>query len=181
MRARPGPAARNAQNEPPFVVVVTRDISARVDLARKLPGEFALLLVPDQATAAGMLGEDNVRAVLDRPGGSTSAITLGGLRIDTLRLQVTWNGIPLQLTRLERELLARLAEPPVRAWPYERLYRAVWREVWLGDTAALHAATKRLRRKLRDAGVTISVESVRGVGFRLGVSADPRVQDEVDR
>jgi DNA-binding response OmpR family regulator len=61
----------------------------------------------------------------------------------------------------------RLAEPPVRVWSYERLYQAVWGGVWLGDTSALHATVKRLRRKLRSAGVTVFLESMRGVGFRL--------------
>jgi DNA-binding response OmpR family regulator len=91
----------------------------------------------------------------------------GGLFIDPLRQDVTWNGIRLRLTRLERAVLASLAEPPVRAWSYEHLYRAAWGDPWLGDTSALHATVKRLRRKLRGAGVTVFLESIRGVGFRL--------------
>ena len=75
--------------------------------------------------------------------------------------------IPLRLTRLERAVLASLAEPPIRAWSYEHLYRAAWGGTWLGDTSALHATVKRLRRKLRDAGVTVFLESIRGIGFRL--------------
>jgi len=96
------------------------------------------------------------------------SITYGGLLIDPLRQDVTWNGLPLRLTKLERAVLARLAEPPLQAWSYERLYRAAWGSTWLGDTSALHATIKRLRRKLRAAGVTVFLESVRGVGFRLG-------------
>jgi len=91
----------------------------------------------------------------------------GGLFIDPLRLDVTWNGIPLRLTRLERAVLAHLAEAPLRAWSHEHLYRAAWGDTWLGDASALHATVKRLRRKLRDAGATIFLESIRGVGFRL--------------
>jgi DNA-binding response OmpR family regulator len=89
------------------------------------------------------------------------------LLIDPLRLDVTWNGIPLRLTRLERAVLAHLAEAPLRAWSHEHLYHAAWGDAWLGDTSALHATVKRLRRKLRDAGVSIFLESIRGVGFRL--------------
>jgi DNA-binding response OmpR family regulator len=102
-------------------------------------------------------------------------IICGGLLIDPLCLDVTWNGIPLPLTRLERAVLVRLAEPPIRAWSHEHLYRAAWDDTWLGDNSALHAAVKRLRRKLRDAGVTVFLESIRGVGFRLdtGSAAAP--------
>jgi DNA-binding winged helix-turn-helix (wHTH) protein len=73
----------------------------------------------------------------------------------------------LRLTRLERRLLACLIEPPLRVWPYDLLYRTVWRQAWLGDTSTVHAIVKRLRRRLRDAGVTVVVESIRGVGFSL--------------
>jgi DNA-binding winged helix-turn-helix (wHTH) protein len=130
-----------------------------------------LLLFPDHATAARTLAEGELGAGPDgddRPGGT---IMCGGLLIDPLRQDVAWNGIPLQLTRLERAVLTHLAEPPMRAWSYENLYCAAWGDNWLGDTSALHATVKRLRRKLRDAGVTIFLESIRGVGFRLDTAA----------
>ena len=150
-----------------------------------------LLLFPDYATAARTLSEGDLgaapplgasaplgaspplggRAPLgagppgnDGPAGTPAD---GGLLIDPLRLDVTWNGIPLRLTRLERAVLAHLAEAPLRAWSHEHLYHAAWGDAWLGDTSALHATVKRLRRKLRDAGVSIFLESIRGVGFRL--------------
>jgi|HubBroStandDraft_6_1064221.scaffolds.fasta_scaffold264806_2 two-component system response regulator MtrA len=158
---------KNGGPLPLFVAAVTRDVSARVDLARRLPGESVLLLFPDHATAARTLAEGELSAGPDGDDRPAGTIMCGALLIDPLRQDVTWHGIPLQLTRLERAVLARLAEPPIRAWPYERLYHAAWGDNWLGDTSALHATVKRLRRKLRDAGVTIFLESIRGVGFRL--------------
>jgi two-component system response regulator MtrA len=166
-------AAMAEQDAPLLVAAVTRDVSARADLARRLPGESVLLLFPDYATAARTLGEGELGAgpplSAGHPGDdSLDGTTVdGGLFIDPLRQDVTWNGIRLRLTRLERAVLASLAEPPVRAWSYEHLYRAAWGDTWLGDTSALHATVKRLRRKLRDAGVTVFLESIRGVGFRL--------------
>jgi DNA-binding response OmpR family regulator len=157
------------ENGPLFVAAVTQDVSARADLARQLPGESVLLLFPDHATAARALGEDEPVAGPDEDRHSGEMIVCGGLLIDPLRLDVTWNGIPLRLTRLERAVLASLAQPPMRAWSYEYLYRAAWGDAWLGDTSALHATVKRLRRKLRDAGVTVFLESIRGVGFRLDI------------
>ena len=114
-----------------------------------------LLLFPDYATAARTLSESDLDA--GPPGDHGPAVTTvdGGLFIDPLRLDVTWNGIPLRLTRLERAVLAHLAEAPLRAWSHEHLYRAAWGDTWLGDASALHATVKRLRRKLRDAGATI--------------------------
>lgn len=123
------------------------------------------MLFPDHASAARTLGEGEPSP--GRAGPEDPTIAYGGLLIDPLRQAVTWNGIPLSLTKLERAVLASLAEPPLQAWSYERLYHAAWGGNWLGDTSALHATIKRLRRKLRAAGVTLFLESVRGVGFRL--------------
>ncbi|BCB80196.1 hypothetical protein Pflav_066060 [Phytohabitans flavus] len=43
----------------------------------------------------------------------------------------------------------------------------MWGGAYLGDTSILHSAIKRLRRKLRAAPEGPSVETVRGVGYRL--------------
>lgn len=156
-----------ASDDMVFVVAVTREVATRAQLASQLPAESVLLMVPDYSAAEGAFRSGVFRAAPDEPDPASAFLTIGDLVIDQLRLHVTWNGVPLRLTRLERGVLSCLAEPPARVWSYERLYRAVWRAAWLGDTATLHATAKRLRRKLRDAGVTVYLESVRGVGFRL--------------
>lgn len=154
-----------------LVLAVTRDVAARARLARQLSGGSVLLLFPDYPTVAQTIGNGLLSAHVDQPGEAGQVISYGGLAVDRLRQEVTWYGTPLRLTRLEREMLACLAEPPVRVWTYERLFQAVWQEAWLGDTSILHASVKRLRRKLRDTGVTTVLESVRGVGFRLLIEA----------
>jgi DNA-binding winged helix-turn-helix (wHTH) protein len=50
-------------------------------------------------------------------------------------------------------------------WTYETLFAAVWGGTYLGDNSILHSAVKRLRRKLREVG--LSVETVRGIGYRF--------------
>lgn len=150
-----------------FVVAITREAAARARLARQLPAESVLLMVPDYEAAVGAFGSGVFRADPGEPEENGAVLTVGGLVIDQLRQSVTWNSSTLNLTRLERGILSCLAEPPIRVWPHERLYRTVWRDTWLGDASSLHATAKRLRRKLREAGVTVCLESVRGVGFRL--------------
>jgi two-component system, OmpR family, response regulator MtrA len=157
----------------PFVLAITRDVSARTQLVRQMPGDSVLLLFPDQATAARAFGDGLLRTDLDRGDDPGPAITCGGLEVDPQRQQVTWHGAALRLTRLEREVLGCLAAAPSRVWSYKRLYGAVWREPYLGDASTLHAVVKRLRGKLREAGVTATLVSVRGVGFRLLVEPVP--------
>jgi hypothetical protein len=101
-----------------------------------------------------------------RPDG---VVSIGELVIDPAGHLVVWRGQPLPLTRLERELLGRLATPPVSVWTYQRLFDVVWGKAYLGDTSILHSAVKRLRGKLRTAGDGLCVETVRGVGYRLAV------------
>ena len=154
-------------DESPLVIVVTRSTSTRIQLVRSLPAEAVLLLAPDRTAVERALQTDASRMAIEAVERPT--ITCGGLVFDPMRQRVTWLGMPLRLTRLERRLLACMIEPPLRVWPYELLYRTVWGQAWLGDTSTLHAIVKRLRRRLRDGGVTVVVESIRGVGFGLVV------------
>nr|WP_230415008.1 winged helix-turn-helix domain-containing protein [Micromonospora tarapacensis] len=106
----------------------------------------------------------------------------GDLVVDRAGHLVTWRGVPLGLTRTERELLARLVSPPITLWSYERLFASVWGGAYLGDTAILHSALKRLRRKLRTLPDGPQVQTVRGVGYRLTVppeAADGRPGEAV--
>jgi DNA-binding winged helix-turn-helix (wHTH) protein len=148
-----------------LVIAVTRNVSTRVQLARQMPIDAVLVFAPDQAAVDRALHAGRPHG--DGGDSERAPIAYGGLVIDPLTHRVTWLGTQLALTRLERRLLSCLIEPPLRVWPYELLYRTVWRQTWLGDTSTMHAIVKRLRRRLRDAGVTAVLESVRGVGFSL--------------
>jgi len=156
-----------------LVVAVTREATARAQLARLLPADSVLLMVPDYPTAVDALATGVLSSQLDRPQAGDAVTRLGGLEVDRLRQRVTWHGMPLALTKLERGIIGCLAEGPAEVWPYERLYQAVWQEAFLGDTAPLHATVKRLRQKLREADVPAFLDSVRGVGFRLRVETAP--------
>jgi len=161
-----------------FLVAVTSDIATRMQLVQRLPADSVLLLFPDHATAArafgrGVVRTDHLNPPSDPAADPAAAIVCGGLVIDPQRQQVTWHDTLLPLTRLDREVLGCLASSPARVWSYEHLYAAVWRQAYLGDTSTLHAAVKRLRAKLRAAGVTATLQSVRGVGFRLAIDVTP--------
>jgi DNA-binding winged helix-turn-helix (wHTH) protein len=163
-----------------LVVAVTREATARAQLARQLPGESVLLMIPDYPTAVDAFGSGVLTSRLDQSAAADTVMSHGGLEIDRLGQRVAWNGNLLPLTRLERGIIGCLAEPPTQVWAHERLYRAVWQAAWLGDATALHTTVKRLRRKLREAGAPALIDSVRGVGFRLRVemptAADPAVR-----
>ena len=93
--------------------------------------------------------------------------TVGGGRVvvDRTRHVVTVDGAEIELTAKEFDLLAVLAEEPGRAVSRQELFSRVWDPVWIGTGKTLDVHIATLRKKLGDASL---VETVRGVGYRLG-------------
>ncbi|MEU3642686.1 response regulator transcription factor [Lentzea sp. NPDC034063] len=93
--------------------------------------------------------------------------THGRVRIDRRGRRVHLDGGEVELTPKEFDLLAFLAEEPGAVFTREQIMEAVWDENWFGPTKTLDVHVGVLRRKLGDAA---SLETVRGVGFRLVLS-----------
>jgi DNA-binding response OmpR family regulator len=74
------------------------------------------------------------------------------------------DGVEVDLTTKEFDLLAVLAEEPGRAVPRQELFSRVWDPVWVGTGKTLDVHIASLRKKLHDPDL---VETVRGVGYRL--------------
>ncbi|MFJ2111584.1 response regulator transcription factor [Streptomyces sp. NPDC087850] len=90
----------------------------------------------------------------------------GRLDIDRAAARVRLDGAEVSLTPKEYDLLAFLTEAPGALMTREQIMEAVWDTNWFGPTKTLDVHVGALRRKLAGA---ISIETVRGVGFRLVV------------
>ncbi|MDX3662128.1 response regulator transcription factor [Streptomyces sp. ID05-26A] len=110
-----------------------------------------------------------MRAVLRRvqPAQKEPEVAHGRVRIDRRGRRVHLDGGEVELTPKEFDLLAFLAEDPGAVFTREQIMEAVWDEHWFGPTKTLDVHVGVLRRKLGDAA---SLETVRGVGFRLVLS-----------
>ncbi len=111
-----------------------------------------------------------VRALLRRgqaPAAAGRTITVGDLRIDSLRRTVTLRGRCLDLRRLEYELLLRLAADPSRVLTRHELLAEVWGYPCACSTRTLDSHASRLRRKLAAVDGGRWVLNVRAVGYRL--------------
>lgn len=92
----------------------------------------------------------------------------GNLLMDVERRSVVVNDLPIELTRLEFDLLHRLLINPGRVLTRERLLEQAWGYEYVGDTRAVDSAIKRLRAKLRAVSSEADcIESVRGLGYRI--------------
>ncbi|MGN9776056.1 winged helix-turn-helix domain-containing protein [Micromonospora sp. H33] len=161
----------------PIVVCVSPDVAVREHVLRRLDGVGPVVSCADLAELRAMLfpeppAEPPAEAPVPVPVARDTPVSCGDLVVDRPGHLVTWRGRPLALTRTERELLGRLASPPLALWSYERLFASVWGGAYLGDTAILHSAMKRLRHKLRLLSGGPRVQTVRGVGYRLVPAPD---------
>lgn len=108
------------------------------------------------------------------PGGhDRGAVSFGGgrLRIDEARHQATLDGQPLELTPTEWGLLAALAAAPGRVFSRYELVNRVRGYEFDGYERTIDSHVKNLRHKLGTGGSRV-VETVLGVGYRLGLSRD---------
>src|SRR5262249_33873410 len=112
-----------------------------------------------------------IHAILRRPRitPADESRRIGDLRIDRSGRQVYVADDPVELTRVEFDLLDALSENPrivlTRAVLLERLFGPDW----IGDDHVLDVHVSNLRRKLGDGGRTPRyVVTVRGVGYRMG-------------
>jgi DNA-binding response OmpR family regulator len=104
------------------------------------------------------------RRELDRVGPSR-VLSVGNLRVDLLRQDVSIDGRTVSLTPAEMRLLSTLAGDPDRAFTRDELMEALWDAAIPGASRACDTHVLNLRRKLDGSGV--SIETVRGFGYRL--------------
>jgi DNA-binding response OmpR family regulator len=106
------------------------------------------------------------RSTRQRPDDASSVIEVRGVRIDLGRREVCVADQPVALTRKEFDVLAILAREPGVVFRREQILSEVWESsaARSGHSLDVHVASLRLK-----AGVPELVETVRGVGYRLGI------------
>jgi DNA-binding response OmpR family regulator len=91
--------------------------------------------------------------------------TADGVRVDLRRHQAFVDDVPVELTRKEFQLLTLLLAEPGAVVRRERLLAEVWQTTRRARSRTLDVHMATLRAKLGD---RVRLETVRGVGYRLG-------------
>ncbi len=101
--------------------------------------------------------------------GRDGRIVCGSLVLDPAAHRVEAAGAAVDLTLKEFELLQVLMENPGHALSRAQLFEAVWDSAFFGGTRTVDVHMQTLRQKLDRAeeGLSATLETVRGVGYRL--------------
>ena len=96
-------------------------------------------------------------------------LRIGDLTISVDGHSVKRNGMPIQLTPLEFDLLLALARRPWQVFSREVLLEEVWGYRHAADTRLVNVHVQRLRSKIeRDPERPEIVVTVRGIGYKAG-------------
>jgi DNA-binding response OmpR family regulator len=112
-----------------------------------------------------------IRALLRRPRDTGSVpFTVGDLRLDPVRHQC-WRGeVEITLTARERDVLAYLMARRGEAVAKAQLLDNVWGKGFSGDPNIVEVYVRHLRLKVDIPFDRHTIETIRGVGYRIGAS-----------
>lgn len=164
----------------PLVIGIVSSLADRVRLTEMLDGFGPLVLVSTVGEVRALLdsgaGADGSPGSPDRlaPAPDHARIRqLAGVQVDSDLLLATCGERSVSLTPLEHDLLVCLGAEPRHTWTHAALHEAVWNSNHNGGGRAdIHSVVKRLRRKLAGLRAPVTIDAVRGVGFRLGGAAE---------
>ncbi|MGL4305987.1 MAG: winged helix-turn-helix domain-containing protein [Mycobacteriaceae bacterium] len=112
-----------------------------------------------------------IRAMRRRPraqAATTKILNFGPLSIDIDARQVQLADTPVELTRIEFDLLTTLCTQPRRTYTRQQLLEAVWGNEWFGDDHLVDVHMANLRKKIGETGSDPKhLHTVRGVGYRF--------------
>jgi len=101
----------------------------------------------------------------DAPEETVTVLTGGPIELKLVSRQAIVTGKPVELTRLEFDLLAHMLKHPDRAFKRDELLAAVWNYPGSVETRTLDKHVESLRRKVGRCASLI--QTVHGVGYRF--------------
>lgn len=156
-------SAIRKDSQVPVIVVSAKDTEADVVSALEL-GADDYLTKP--YSARELIAR--IRAVTRRSSEAPpdDSVTVGRLRLDAGRYELTVGTETFDLPRKEFEVMALLMHRFGRIMTRDQLLDEVWGMGW-GDTKSLDQHIRRLRRKLEHDAEGPRIVTIRGVGYRL--------------
>lgn len=106
-----------------------------------------------------------------------STISTGDLILDRDAHAIRTSAGEVALNPKEFDLLELLVSRPGHLFPREEIVERVWHHRYTPASRSLDVHVRRLRAKLKQVSAEVSLQTVRGVGYRLGPESGGRSSD----
>jgi DNA-binding response OmpR family regulator len=101
------------------------------------------------------------------PEGTGRSLEVEGLVVDADTRTLRGSGGEVPLTPKEHSLMQLLMTQPGRLFSKQEITESVWHHHYLASSRTLDVHMRRLRHKLGEVGSGLTIQAVRGVGYRL--------------
>jgi len=108
-----------------------------------------------------------LRRINDKSDASSPVLRYDSLEINLNHYEVKVMGSVVPFTPKEVEILHLLASHPGQVFDREQILSSVWGYDYFGDTRAVDTQIKRIRQKLPQEGVSWSIKTIYGVGYKF--------------
>lgn len=168
---------RQADPDLPVIVISARTSTAdRVELLRLGADDYLTKPFDLDELAARVEVQLRHRSKHHRPqetgaeaphGEAGGALAFRDWMLDPSSRSFSVAGSPVQLTRIEFNLLETLMRQPKRAFSKQDLFEAAWGEPFAGDDNTVTVHISNIRAKLKASGTDAYIKTIWGIGFKL--------------
>jgi two-component system response regulator RegX3 len=156
-----------AESGVPIIMLTAKDSSADLVLGLEVGADD---YVTKPFSAVELLGR--IRALLrrreiDRATHESLVLTVGGIKIDVVKNEVTVDGSAVALTPSEFKILSLLASSPGTVFTRRQILEHLWGSEHIGDEHTSEVHVSSLRRKLEVRNAPRRLLTVRGAGYKL--------------
>lgn len=115
-----------------------------------------------------LLARVNVHVKRNSKTPSNSKFTHKNLLLDTDTMNVRVKNATLNFTRQEYKIMELLLKNPTRVFTKQDLYELAWDDIYIGEDKTITVHISNIRNKIRAHTEENYIDTVWGIGFRLG-------------
>jgi DNA-binding response OmpR family regulator len=127
----------------------------------------ALRLSAAAASSSGVIRHANQDTTSHMTEEETGLLTAAGLKLNEGTREVSRDGIPIELTPREFDLLVYLLQNQRQVLSRDQIVQAVWGYDYYGDTNVVDVYIRYVRKKVDNGFTPPLIHTVRGVGYVL--------------
>ena len=157
-----------AESDVPIIMLTAKDSERELLAGLELGADDYVTKPFSAAELIGRVGALLRRRKLDHAASEQVVRTVGAIKIDLVRDEVSVEGKPVALTPSEFKILGLLTEAPGAAYTRRQIMEHLWGSTFTADEHTCEVHVSALRRKIeRDPASPERLVTVRGVGYAL--------------